>query len=149
MRLKLVATAAAALALAIPACSMLHREKPSPQQQFLEALKRGDSVQASRVWLRMDADDRANLSHGVGFKPDLTPGDVQAAILKHEKEEDEKAGGTESRPDEIEQGNSETVEIPGLDIDPKAGSLLSLPSYAEPAVTAPAPDAPAEPPSSE
>jgi hypothetical protein len=39
--LKLVAMAAIALALAIPACSMLHREKPSPQQQFLEALKRG------------------------------------------------------------------------------------------------------------
>jgi hypothetical protein len=137
--------AAAALALSIPACSMLHREKPSPPQEFLEALKRGDSMQASRVWLRMDADDRANLSHGVGFKPDLTPGDVQAAILKHEKEEDEKAGGTANRPDEFDQGNSETVEIPGLDIDPKAGSLLSLPSYAAPASSAPAP---AEPPSS-
>jgi hypothetical protein len=140
--------------MAIPACSMLHREKPSPQQQFLEALKRGDSIQASRVWLHMDADDRANLSHGIGFKPDITTGDVQAAILKHEKEEDEKAGGSESRPDEIDQGNSETVEIPGLDIDPKAGSLLSLPSYAEPAAiapieTAPASDAPAEPPSSD
>jgi hypothetical protein len=146
--LKLVAVAAA-LALAIPACSMLHRREPSRQQQFLEALKRGDSVQASRVWLRMDADDRANLSHGAGFKPDLTPGDVQAAILKHEKEEDEKAGGSESRPDEIDQGNSETVEIPGLDVDPKAGSLLSLPSYAEPTVSAPASDAPAEPPSSD
>jgi hypothetical protein len=147
--LKLVALAVAALALAIPACSMLHREKPSPQQQFLEALKRGDSVQASRVWLHMDADDRANLSHGVGFKPDLTPGDVQAALLKHEKEEDEKAGGSESRPDEIDQGNSETVEIPGLDIDPKAGSLLSLPSYAAPEASAPASDAPAAPPSSD
>jgi hypothetical protein len=141
--LKFVTIAAAALALAIPACSMLHREEPSPQQQFLEALKRGDSIQASRVWLHMDADDRANLSHGIGFKPDLTPGDVQASILKHEKEEDEKAGGTESRPDEIEQGNSETVEIPGLDVDPKAGSLLSLPSYAAPAASAPASDGPA------
>jgi hypothetical protein len=90
---------------------MLHRDKPSPQQQFLEALKRGDSVHASRVWLRMDADDRANLSHGIGFKPDLTPGDAQAAILKHEKEEDEKAGRTESRPDEIDQGNSETTSV--------------------------------------
>ena len=153
MALKLVAMAAFALALAIPACSMLHREKPSPQQQFLEALKRGDSIQASRVWLHMDADDRANLSHGIGFKPDLTPGDVQAAILKHEKEADEKAGGSENRPDEVEQGNSETVEIPGLDMDPKAGSLLSLPSYAAPAGTAPVETAPAsdgsaEPPSS-
>jgi hypothetical protein len=146
--LKLVAMAAIALALAIPACSMLHREKPSPQQQFLEALKRGDSIQASRAWLHMDADDRANLSHGVGFKPDLTPGDVQAAILKHEKEADEKAGGAETRPDEFDQGNSETVEIPGLDMDPKAGSLLSLPSYAAPASSAPAPDGSAEPPSS-
>jgi hypothetical protein len=146
--LKLVAMAAVALAIAIPACSMLHREEPSPQQQFLEALKRGDSIQASRVWLHMDADDRANLSHGVGFKPDLTPGDVQAAILKHEKEADEKAGGTQDRPDEVEQGNSETVEIPGLDMDPKAGSLLSLPSYAAPASSAPGSDAPAEPPSS-
>ena len=141
--------AVTALALAIPACSILHRDRPSPQQQFLEALKRGDSVQASRLWLHMDADDRANLSHGVGFKPDLTPGDVQAAILKHEKEEDEKAGAAESRPDEIDQGNSETVEIPGLDRDPNAGSLLSLPSYAAPAASAPASDAPAEPPSSE
>jgi hypothetical protein len=132
--LKLVAMAAVALAIAIPACSMLHREEPSPQQQFLEALKRGDSIQASRVWLHMDADDRANLSHGVGFKPDLTPGD--------------KAGGTQDRPDEVEQGNSETVEIPGLDMDPKAGSLLSLPSYAAPASSAPGSDAPAEPPSS-
>src|SRR5713226_8764123 len=77
--LKLVAMAAIALALAIPACSMLHREKPSPQQQFLEALKRGDSIQASRVW---------------------------------------------------------------LDMDPKAGSLLSLPSYAAPASSVPASDAP-------
>ncbi len=148
MALKLVAAAAIALALAIPACSMFHHQEPTPQQQFLEALKRGDSIQASRVWLHMDADDRANLSHGAGFKPDLTPGDVQAAILKHEKEADEKAGGSENRPDEVEQGNSETVEIPGLDMDPKAGSLLSLPSYAAPASSSPAPDAPAEPPSS-
>ncbi len=85
MALKLVAMVAIALAIAIPACSMLHRERPSQQQQFLEALKRGDSIQASR---------------------------------------------------------SETVEIPGLDMDPKAGSLLSLPSYAAPASSAPAPDAP-------
>ncbi len=41
--LKLVAMVAIALAIAIPACSMLHRERPSQQQQFLEALKRGDS----------------------------------------------------------------------------------------------------------
>src|SRR5216684_2995750 len=77
----------------------------SPQQQFLEALKRGDSIQASRIWLHMDADDRANLSHGAGFKPDLTPGDVQAAILKHEKEADERAGG-------IGQGRS-LLDTPG------------------------------------
>ena len=142
-----MAAIALSLTITIPACSMLHRKEPSPPQQFLEALKRGDSIQASRVWLRMDADDRANLSHGVGFKPDLTPGDVQAAILKHEKEEDEKDGDTANRPDEIDQGNSETVEIPGLDIDPKAGSLLSLPSYAAPASSVP-PSVPAEPPSS-
>jgi hypothetical protein len=56
------------------ACSLHHAE--SPQQQFMEAVERGNTAQASQIWLSMSAADRANFSHGTGFKPQTSPADV-------------------------------------------------------------------------
>jgi len=53
----------------------------------MDALNRGNNAQASQLWLTMSAADRANFSHGVGFKPQMDRDDVASALLKHEQEE--------------------------------------------------------------
>lgn len=57
---------------------------PSPQQRFANALMRGNSMQASQIWLHMSPEDRVKFSRGEG----VTPGDaykqqVKQALLNH------------------------------------------------------------------
>lgn len=110
---------------------MFHHGEASPQQQFLTALKQGNSVQATRVWLNMTPDDRANLSHGVGIKPQISPAEVQAQMFKHARQQtpDSESGEQPSPEGQVEEGDisSQMVEMPGVDADPAAG-LESLPS---------------------
>ncbi len=49
--------AATALILAVSGCS-LFGGGPTPQQQFLDALNRGNSAEASQIWLTMTPGDR-------------------------------------------------------------------------------------------
>jgi hypothetical protein len=128
-------------AIAIAGCSLFRHKGDTPQQQFLSALKQGDSIQASRVWLHMSAKDRSNLSHGIGIKPQVSPGEIEAQLLRHEQEkaaEQDSADGDASAPD-IEQGNidSEMIEMPGIDANP-AGGLENLPNL--PGASGPIPD---------
>lgn len=122
--------AIAALAIALPGCSLFRHKGDTPPQQFLSALKRGDGIQASRIWLHMSAEDRANLSHGVGIKPRISPAEIEAQVIRHEKEkaaaEDGDADGAATTPD-INEGDvdSQIIEMPGLDSDP-AGKLENL-----------------------
>lgn len=52
------------------------RPAKSPQQEFAEALMRGDAMRASRVWRRMSPEDRLKFSRGEGIAPD--PGAKEA-----------------------------------------------------------------------
>jgi hypothetical protein len=107
-------------------CSLAHRGTPPPQQQFLEALQRGAAPQASQIWLHMSASDRAKLSHGIGIRPEVTPGEVRAAILKA-KGTDTGASAANNAGDAVFQDNinDEQIEFPSID----RGGLLDLPSY--------------------
>ena len=123
------------IAIAFAGCSLFRHKGDTPPQQFLSALKQGDGIQASRIWLNMSAKDRANLSHGVGIKPQISPSEVEAQVLRHEKEE---AAAEDGEP-EIDQGdiNSEMIDMPALDRDP-AGNLENLPNL--PGASGPTPD---------
>jgi redox-sensitive bicupin YhaK (pirin superfamily) len=63
-------------------CFLFH--KKSPQQQYTEALMRGNSMQASQLWLNMSPDDRMKFARGEGFKADeSTKKDVQQMMMSH------------------------------------------------------------------
>ena len=135
----------AALAVTLAGCSLFRHKGDAPPQRFLSALKQGDGIQASRIWLHMSARDRANLSHGVGIKPQISPAEIQAQVLRHEKEKaaaedgDDGDASAGTITNDINEGdiNSEMIEMPGLDSDP-AGGLDSLPNL--PGASGPTPD---------
>lgn len=57
---------------------------PSPQQQFANALMRGNSMQASNIWLRMSPEDRLKFSRGQGVTPEgMSRQKVRQDILNH------------------------------------------------------------------
>jgi hypothetical protein len=63
-------------------CSLFH--KKSPQQEYTEALMRGNAMQASQVWLNMSPEDRIKFARGEGFKPgESTQKDVQQMMMNH------------------------------------------------------------------
>lgn len=64
-------------------CSLFH--KKSPQQEYTEALMRGNSMQASQVWLNMSPEDRMKFARGEGFQPDQSgqKKDVQQMLTNH------------------------------------------------------------------
>jgi hypothetical protein len=132
--------AIATTAILFAGCSLFRHKSDTPPQQFLSALKQGDGIQASRIWLHMSGKDRANLSHGVGIQPQISPAELEAQLLRHEKEKAaaEDAGDALGTP-EIDQGNidSEMIDMPALDRDP-AGGLDELPNL--PGASGPTPD---------
>ena len=132
--------AIASLAIVLAGCSLFRHKGDTPPQQFLSALKQGDGIQANRIWLHMSAKDRANLSHGVGIKPQFSADELQAQVLRHEKEKAaEEEGDSADGAPEVDQGdiNSEIIDMPGLESTP-AGGLENLPNM--PGASGPAPD---------
>lgn len=116
---------AAAAALAVCGCWPFHHS-PSPQQQFLEAVNHGQAAQASQIWLHMNAEDRANLSHSQGIMPAMPANDVKKQI------EDHYTKAMEGEP-EMSDEQVETIS-PGTG----GASLQDLPSYIGPSTPAPA-----------
>ncbi|MDO8431506.1 MAG: hypothetical protein Q7S58_03760 [Candidatus Binatus sp.] len=116
----------AACVLGVAGC--WHKE--SQQQQFLEALNRGNGAQAGEIWRNMDADSRAALAHNEGIKPKLSPAQVQQQVMKHyggdsQSDSDETiehvtpnigSGGIESLPEYIgpSGGGAPTVTVPPI-----------------------------------
>ncbi|MGH7934823.1 MAG: hypothetical protein ACREQN_16900 [Candidatus Binataceae bacterium] len=159
--------AAVVLLTTAAGCSLFHHSGEPPQEQFLQALKRGNAPQASQIWLHMSADDRANLSHGIGINPKVTRADVESAFMKHQVEAEKKHGqadsqnmGLDTNPNmgldanqnmglhtnadmglgpNVEQNDSgsQQVDLPGVGADQTGGSLLDLPHYLNAAPTAP------------
>jgi hypothetical protein len=75
-------------------CSLFH--KKSPQQQYTEALMRGNSMQASQVWLNMSPEDRMKFARGEGFQPDESTQkkDVQQMMMNHYANQSGEGPGT-------------------------------------------------------
>jgi hypothetical protein len=86
-------------AIALGGCSVLHHG-PSPQQQYIEAIQRGNAAQASQIWLHMSQEDRNKFARGEGIKPSVTPQQVQSGIAEHYTDQTEGAG--DSAPKQME-----------------------------------------------
>jgi hypothetical protein len=71
--------------LNVAGCALFHHGEP-PQQQFTEALGRGDSVQASYIWNNMSAQDRAKFERGDGISAPTDPSAIAAQIEQHQEE---------------------------------------------------------------
>lgn len=100
-----------ALGAVLGGCS--HQQSKTPQQQFLEALKRGNSAQASQIWLQMSPEERIKFERGQGLQPAQSPKEMQQEVMRRAMEES--AG---EPPDE----SSAAPPAPG-------GGLNDLPHY--------------------
>jgi hypothetical protein len=125
LKLTLRIAIAAAACAAAAGCWPWHQSE-TPQQRFIEALNRGESAQASQIWLRMSTEDKIKFAHGEGMAPGTTPEDVKKLVLQHHEKGDE---GGES------EGGSETVESLGTNIG--GAGLHNLPGLTEPSQAAP------------
>ena len=83
-----------------------------PQQSYFNALKMGNSAEASQIWLQMTPDQRAQFERGEGIRPSVSHSDVQQAIDQHYEQGDD--GNTSN--------NIQTTPDLG-------GGLQDLPSY--------------------
>jgi hypothetical protein len=89
------------MAVSLAGCGLFHHAE-TPQQQFTEALERGNSPQASYIWNNMSAEDRVRFSRGEGVKPVIDQSAIAAQIEDHQKEE----------PPDGDDDPPVTVEIP-------------------------------------
>jgi hypothetical protein len=105
---------AIALMAALPGCS--HGQKTTPQQQYLESLKRGNAAQASQLWLKMTPADRIKFERGQGIQPAMSPKEMQQEVMRRAAEE---ASG---------QDADAGAEAPTV-IAPTGGALGDLPKY--------------------
>ncbi len=115
---------AAAACIAAAGCWPWHKTE-TPQQQFIEALNRGQSAQASQIWLRMSPEDKIKFAHGQGMAPGTSPEDVKKLVLQHYENQTEGAPG----------GGEETVESLGTNVG--GAGLQNLPGPAQPSQAAP------------
>jgi len=104
------------VALGVGACSWFHR--PTPQQQLLDALNRGDGVQATHLWLTMSEKDRMKFNSGQGLTPAVPPKDVIKKL-------------SEMSPEDMQ--GTVTISPPG-----EGSSLMDLLKLATPQAAAPA-----------
>jgi hypothetical protein len=109
----------------------------SSQQQFTDALSRGNGAQASQLWLKMSAKDRSNFEHNIGFKNTANKDDIEKALLKHQQDEAKKEDEDPDDPNNMSASNSgdsaaQQVELPDI----PAGGLSNLPAF-EPQPSAP------------
>jgi hypothetical protein len=126
------------VAMGIGGCSLFHHDTPSTQQKFIEALERGNGPEANEIWLKMNAKERADWSHSVGMKPNVSKENIEAEVMKHAQQQADQDGdgssdssdgsaGTSSTQEDSGNIDSQMIEMPGLDADPSVGGLQSLP----------------------
>jgi hypothetical protein len=82
-----------AAATTLGACS----QQTSPQQQFVEALNRGQGAQAAQIYQSMSSEDRNRLRRGDGLQVKVSDSQVQSAIHMHAASGDE-GGASENLP---------------------------------------------------
>jgi hypothetical protein len=92
-------TSIALLAIALTStsgCFLFH--KKSPQQEYTEAIMRGNAMQASQIWLNMSPEDRMKFARGEGFKPtESTQKDVQQMMMDHANQSEGPGTGEQMR----------------------------------------------------
>ncbi len=76
-----------ACAIAFSGCWPFNRTPP--QQEYFNALKVGNSAQASQLWLQMTPGQRAKFERGEDIRPSVSNKDVQQAIDEHYSEQDD------------------------------------------------------------
>jgi hypothetical protein len=86
---------------AVSGCSLFH--KKSPQQQYTEALMRGNGMQAGQIWLNMSADDRMKFARGEGIKPDdeSTKKNIQQMMTEHQNQSGEGPSNAEEMEEQM------------------------------------------------
>jgi hypothetical protein len=89
-----------AMTIACAGCSLFRG--PTPQQQLYEALNRGDSAQASQIWLNMSAADKTKWMQGQGLASGASSADLSKQIAEHyQNRATNPEGGSQS----VEVGN--------------------------------------------
>jgi hypothetical protein len=99
-----------ACAIAFSGCWPFNRTPP--QQEYFNALKIGNSAQASQLWLQMTPDQRAKFERGEGIRPSASNKDVQQAIDEHDSEQSDDGSAPKH-----------------VDLAPPGAGLQDLPSY--------------------
>jgi hypothetical protein len=110
--------------MAAVGCWPWHKSE-TPQQRFIEAINRGESAQATQIWLSMSPEDKIKFAHGEGMQPGTKPEDVKKLVLQHYENQAEGAQGT----------GEGTIE--GLNSNIGGAGLQNLPSLAQPSQTPP------------
>jgi hypothetical protein len=108
--------------VAAAGCWPWHQSE-TPQQRFIEALSRGQSAQASQIWLKMSAQDKVKFAQSQGMESGANPDEVNKLVVKHYEDQ---AQGTEGAQDT----GGETVE--GLGAPIGGASLQNLPGLTNP-----------------
>jgi hypothetical protein len=89
-------------------CGLIHHA-PTPQQRFIDALRRGNGTEASTAWIQMTGEQRAALSHGIGLNQSASADEVKAELMRHTADSTADGGTTG-----VFDTGEDTVEIPGL-----------------------------------
>ena len=80
---------------------------------------RGNSMQASQVWLNMSPEDRMKFARGEGFQPDhaTQKKDIQQMMMKHyENQSGEGSGNTEQPEEQMPTPLGASLQqLPGID----------------------------------
>jgi hypothetical protein len=120
------AVPAVILAIAFSGCSPFNRTPP--QQEYFNALKIGNSAQASQIWLHMTPDQRAKFGRGENIRPSVSPKDVQQAIDEHYYNQDD--DGAANKQVELAPGSGAGLQdLPSyLNANGGAGEALPAPT---------------------
>jgi hypothetical protein len=123
-----LAAVAGALSTSVCGCWPWHPSEPTPQEQYLHALSRGQSAQASQIWLHMSPQDRIKWDTSQGISPSASPDEIKSQVMKHYQEQMGEQNGDQE----------ENVGIGSPDLG--AAGLDALPKLATPPPEVPPPD---------
>jgi hypothetical protein len=115
-----LAAVVCALSTGVCGCWPWHHSGPTPQEQYLHALSRGQSAQASQIWLNMSPQDRINWDTSQGISASASPDQIKSQVMKHYQEQ---MGGQTG-------DQNETIENVSPDLG--GGGLDQLPKLATP-----------------
>jgi hypothetical protein len=105
-----------ALPIGAGGCWPWHHSEPTPQEQYLHALSRGQSAQASQIWLHMSPQDRINWDTSQGMQSSASPEQIKSEVMKHYQEQ---MSGQNGNQDETIENVSPDLGGGGLDQLPK------------------------------